>query len=364
MEIVDQPKKNNKLYDFVIVGQGLAGSILALTLIKSGFTVFVIDNPSRSNCSKVAAGIWNPIVFKRLTKSWLADVLVPKLISFYEYWEKEFQTTLIHHRNILKPFTEEQEKELWIKKANSIVEPNVFLDKNTYTNLQISSTQTVSTYSKVLHAGNLDVVCFLESTKNYLIDKDCYLQTPFNYSNLLVTESEINYEGITSKQLIFCEGHLISKNPYFDWIPMKPAKGETLIISCEDLQLNNNIYNKGFFIMPLGNNEFKVGATYEWNELNDIPTELGKADLLKKIITTIKTPFTIISHQAGVRPSVIDRRPVIGKHPNYKNLHLFNGLGTKGVMIAPYFAKQFANHFTSNSSIDSEVNLNRFKLPN
>jgi glycine/D-amino acid oxidase-like deaminating enzyme len=361
MVTMHQLKKNNSKLDFIIVGQGIAGSVLALSLIKAGYTICVINQPNLSNSSKIAAGIWNPIVFKRLTKSWLADNLIPELLTFYEYWEKELNTDLIYKRSIIKPFTEDQEKALWLKKANDHQLENSFLDKQVYENLKIDEYYLVKSYSKVLQAGNLDVAHFLESTKNYIKENQNYIEEEFDYSQLVVTPQEITYKNITAKNSIFCDGHLITKNPYFNWIPMKPAKGETLTIHCPDLQLKNDIFNKGFFMMPLGNDLFKVGATYEWEQLNDIPTEKGKSELTQKLNSILTSPYKIVSHDAGIRPSVIDRRPVVGEHPNFKNLFIFNGLGTKAVMLAPYFAKQLVNYIHNNSAIDSEVNPARFK---
>jgi glycine oxidase len=351
------PQKRN---NFIIIGQGIAGSVLSLSLVKAGYTVTVINQPSLSSSSRVAGGIWNPIVFKRLTKSWLADDLVPELLSFYEHWEKEFDTTLIQKREIIKPFTEEQEKNLWLKKANDVESENIFLDPLTYENLQIDDSYSVKSYSKVLLAGNLDVPHFLECTKKYLIQNANYIEEEFDYSKLNITASEISYNSIISDQIIFCEGYLISKNPFFNWIPMKPAKGETLTIHSTHIHLEKDIFNKGFFIMPLGNNLFKIGATYEWNELNDLPTEKAKEELLIKLNSVITTPYKIISHEAGVRPSVIDRRPVVGYHPVHNNVLIFNGLGTKAVMLAPYFAKQLIEIVQNKSRIDKETSPSRF----
>ncbi len=352
-----QPKKNNTI-DFIIVGQGIAGSVLSLSLIKAGYTILVIDSPNLSTSSKVAAGIWNPIVFKRLTKSWLADDLIPELQAFYGFWEKELHTTFVHQRSIIKAFTEEQEKNLWIKKH---IEGNIFLDKQTYEDLSIDENYTVNSYSKVLHAGNLDVAHFIESVKSYLKTKQSYNEERFDYSKLNVNENEVSYDSVCASNIIFCDGHLITQNPFFNWIPMKPAKGEVLTIRCAELNLKQDIFNKGFFILPLGDDLYKVGATYEWEQLNDTATEKGKDELLNKLNTVITSPYQIISHDAGVRPSVIDRRPVVGHHPEYKNLFIFNGLGTKAVMLAPYFAKQLVSNIQNNTAISEEVNPNRFR---
>ncbi|MES2762917.1 MAG: FAD-binding oxidoreductase [Bacteroidota bacterium] len=353
---MDQPKKNNSI-DLIIVGQGIAGSVMALSLIKAGYRVCVIDQPNLSSSSKIAAGIWNPIVFKRLTKSWLADELVPELIEFYEHWQTELKTTFIHHRHIIKPFSEDQEKNLWQKKSN---EGNVFLDKQLYENLQIDKNYTVPSYSKVVQAGNLDVAHFLESVKTHLKETQIYLEETFDFSALNISPDTIQYKTLTANNIVFCDGHLITRNTFFKWIPMKPAKGEILTIQCEGLQLTNDVFNKGFFILPLGNDQYKVGATYDWDNLNDVPTEKAKNELLQKINAVITSPYTIIAHHAGVRPSVIDRRPVVGPHPKHKNMYTFNGFGTKAVMLTPYFAKQLLAHIQQGLAVDNEVDPQRF----
>lgn len=352
-------KKNNFAeFDFIIVGQGIAGSVLAISLIKSGYTICLINQPNLSLSSRVAAGIWNPVVFKRLTKSWLADDLVPELISFYGFFEKETTTQLLHHRHIIKPFTEEQEKNLWLKKSQT---GNQFLDTTAYTDLKLTEKQIISSYSKVLQAGNLDIPTFLKATKNYIQQTQTYIEEGFNYGQLKIENNQIEYNQIVSKQIVFCDGYLIQQNPFFNWIPMKPAKGETLTISCDEILLQPDILNKGIFIMPLGNKTYKIGATYEWENLNDDPTEKGRSELEQKLNAIIQSPYTILKQEAGVRPSVIDRRPVVGPHPDHNNIYCFNGFGTKAVMLAPYFAKQLIHFIQNGTIINPEVDPIRFK---
>ncbi len=343
--------------DFIIVGQGIAGSVLALSLLKSNYSVLVIDDSSLSSCSRVAAGIWNPIVFKRLTKSWLADDVVPELMEFYNDASKLLGVQLIHERAIIKPFTEEQEKNLWFKKAQS---DNRFLDENTYRDLKITGQDTLADYSKVLNAGNLDVKLFLEKTREYLMQKGSYLAGGFDHHELHPDDSIISYKSQKAKHIVFCEGHLLSKNPFFSYIPLKPAKGEVLTIRCEGLLLNSDILNKGIFILPLGEHSYKLGATYDWEDLTDTPTEAAKQTLLDKLKAVISVPFEVIAHEAGVRPAVIDRRPVVGTHSVYENHHILNGFGTKAVMLAPYFAKAFVAFMKDGKPLNPEVDPKRF----
>lgn len=343
--------------DFMVVGQGIAGSVLSLSLIKAGYSVLVIDDPKRSTSSSAAAGIWNPVVFKRLTKSWLAEDVVPELLEFYRAAETVLGVSLIHERTIIKPFSEEQEKNLWIKKAGT---DNGFLDPQIYHDLQITAQDTIAGYSKVKQAGNLDVKLFLEKTQDHLARNQHYLREDFDFNQLLFEDLSVIYKGVTTKHIIFCEGHLVSENPFFDWIPMKPAKGEVITIHCEGLLLNGAILNKGLFILPLSENTYKVGATYHWEDLTDTPTEDAKQELTRKLEALIHVPFRIISHEAGIRPAVIDRRPVVGVHPDLLSHYVFNGFGTKAVMLVPFFAKQLVEFIKNGSPLDKEVDVQRF----
>lgn len=199
---------------------------------------------------------------------------------------------------------------------------------------------------------------FLEATTRFFGKE--ILDEEFLYSQLKVDENGVEYQGLKAKHLVFCEGYLVKNNPYFRWIPLKPAKGEVLTVKVKDLDLGDEIMTKAAFIMGTKEGEYKVGATYEWTELNEEPTEKARLDLETKLQGILNTEYEVIGHDAGVRPSSSDRRPIIGPHPLYPNLFIFNGLGTKGVMLAPYFAKKFVNFYLQKEALQANVHVSRF----
>ncbi len=343
--------------DFIIVGRGLAATCLMHGFHRSGITFKVIGDPELSRSSRVAAGIWNPVVFKRLTKSWKAEVLIPSLLKFYREGERVLNSALITPRQIVKPFTEEQEKKLWKKKAEMELEG--FLDSEIYNaGKELSAFHIANGYGQVLNAGNLDMQRFLESSAD-LFAENTFTER-FDYSLLKVNGSFWEYKEHTARHVIFCEGHLVKANPYFNWLPLKPAKGEVLTIEGPFENLGDRILNKNGFLMRSGPNRYRVGATYEWNLLSDRPTPEGLAELKTKLKAMTDQPYSLIKHEAGIRPSSIDRRPLVGAHPHYRNLFIFNGLGTKGVMLAPYLTENFVNFFLKGQELLPEANVKRF----
>jgi glycine oxidase len=344
--------------DFLIVGNGLAGNVLAHTLKNNQFSFNIIGDSKLSQCSLVAAGIWNPIVFKRMTKSWLADEFINFLIPFYTNIQNQFSKKIITHRPIIKSFFEEQEKQLWLKKSKN--ELSQFLDTAIYTEVPdtFKNCKLKHEFGIVKNAGNIDLVTFISESENLF--KSNFINQNFNYSDLKIESDFISYKNVNYKNVIFCEGYLVNTNPYFNWIPLKPAKGETLTIETTELQIENSILNKNGFIFNMETNTFKVGATYEWEDLTETPTEKGKNELRQKLSHLISCDYQVTKHQAGIRPSSIDRRPIIGTHPKHKNLHIFNGLGTKGVMLAPYFANNFVHFYQQKQALINEVNVARF----
>lgn len=344
--------------DFLIIGSGIAACTLAHTFDKCGLSFQLLSKPDLSNCSKIAAGLWNPIVFKRLTKSWLANELIDFLIPFYKEIEDKTNSTFLHERPLIKNFFEQQEINFWEKKAQS--ELNGFLKLpilDSY-NLNFNGGVLTEKVGLVNKAGNIDTKKYIDVTLNYF--KDNFIPLKLNYNELLLTESGVEFKGLVYKNVIFCEGYLVEHNPFFNFIRLKPAKGEVLKIKSEKLSLNKSILNKDGFIFNNHEKEFVVGSTYEWHYLNEKPTTEAKAELEKKLTQLIDVPYSIQSHEAGIRPSSEDRRPIIGRHPKYANLFVFNGLGTKGVMLAPYFANKFVNFYLKKSTLPDEVNVARF----
>ncbi len=346
-----------KKIDFIIVGQGLAGSILALELLVQGKTVLVIDNADMSHCSKAAAGIYNPVIFKRLTQSWMVDKTLPAMFDFFMEAEKLFKIKLIHQTKIARVFANEQDEILWKKKSAN--ELSDFIDTE-INHPQNENAFLNNNYGLVTEAGFIDVPSFLEETASYLKQNNLWLHETFNYQDVIITETEIKYKNFSCDKLIFCEGYLAMNNPFFKEIKFKPVKGEVLTIYCEELKIKS-IINKDFFILPLPETHFfKVGATYNWLNFTDDISEEAKKMLIKKINTVIPFSYKIIKQQAGVRPATIDRRPVIGVLKSNKNIGIFNGFGTKSVMLAPYFAKHFCSFMFLNKELFLDVDVKRF----
>lgn len=350
----------NKRFDYIIVGQGIAGTVLAHTLLTEGKSVLIIDEGVEHSTSAIAAGLYNPVVFKRLVKSWMADELIPFMDIFYRAAEALLGKQFYFKKQIVKLFADDAEKAFWLKKSEE--EVGAYLSKNIDTHFLRGLIDNPHGSAEVLSAGNLDTPVFLKAFRNYFLKQHCLLADKFEYADLSISEKKLSYRNYDAGKLIFCEGYKSTLNPYFKWLPFKLTKGEviTIRLSAETLIPIEKVINKGVFILPLGDNTYKVGATYEWQDLSEHPTEKGKLYLIEKLQKVIQVPFEVIAHEAGVRPTVLDRRPLIGLHPEHESIGIFNGMGTKGVMLAPYFAKQFSNFLDTGKPLSDEVNCNRF----
>ena len=185
----------------------------------------------------------------------------------------------------------------------------------------------------------------------------------FDYNQLVIQSDSIFYKERQYRNVVFAEGFGLHANPFFSQLPLDGTKGELLIIKVPGLNLDV-IIKSIVFILPLGNDLYKVGATYNWDDKTATPTEAGKQELIANLKSILSLDFEIVDHLAGVRPSVKDRRPMVGTHPKYKNLHLLNGLGTRGVMLAPAMAKVLFEHIEYQLPLEKEIDIRRFKKIN
>lgn len=346
-------------YDYIIVGQGLAGTILHFHFLERGKQVLVIDNNQEKNSSLVAAGMYNPIVFKRVTKGWNVDKYSPYLSPFYEKMEKLLSTQLDFPINILRFFKNlEQQNDFFSKTEEDGF--SQYLVSQSSAKVDHLPVKNEVGFGEITKTGWVNTVTLMTKYKDFLIKENQLLNEKFDFDQLVFTDYKVSYKGISAEKIFFCEGTQMTQNPYFNYLPLVPTKGELFTIKVPGLEVDK-ILNKGFFCLPLGNELFRVGATYNWKDLTYDTTEAGKNELLEKLESLLKCEFEIVDHQAGIRPTVRDRRPLVGFHPDFPSLGLFNGLGTKGVLIAPWLANHFCDTIENNSILDREYDLQRVK---
>jgi glycine oxidase len=343
------------MYDLLIVGQGLAGTMLAHFALKLGYSVFLIDKHNPNSASNVASGVVNPITGRKMLKTWMADDVIPFSIDTYNQIENDLNIKIIEEIPIKKILSSEQDIIWWNEKLNNI-EYKYYLSKITkIDNSYIKNDFGVGT---IHHTYWLDAKVLISNYKKYFLEKNILLEENIDY-NLIITTDIIKYKNIEAKHLVFAEGYKVQENPYFNFIPFKPAKGEQLKIYAKELEINF-ILNKNIFIIPIGENYFQVGSTYIWNDETEYVTALGRAEIIRKLEKIISCKYDIVEEKAGIRPTIKDRRPAIGRHQTYKNMYVFNGMGTKGISLSPYFSMHLLKHIFEHQVLLPEVDVSRF----
>lgn len=343
-------------YDIILVGQGISGTVLSSSLILQGQKVLVIDDGNNKAASKIASGVINPVTGRRIVKTWQIDTVMPAAVRIYKALENKLDISIIRQCNIVNFHASEQMHKAF---ADRLSEDPTYLSTPT---LPTSITEafdapfghTVIDPCWLIHLENL-----LHHWRQYLMEKNALLQDVFDVRKLDCKADLITYNNYTANKIIFCEGAKGDNNPYFKQLPFAPNKGEALLVKIKDLD-NQFIYKKAMSIVPWKDDLFWVGSNYEWNNSNDDPSTSFREKTIAALNEWLQIPYEVVDHIAAIRPANIQRRPFVGMHPLHKNIGIFNGMGTKGCSLAPYFAEQFVSHLLHQSPIENEANINRF----
>jgi glycine/D-amino acid oxidase-like deaminating enzyme len=345
------------MIDYLIVGSGLAGISFAELAMQNQKTILVIDNQSQSS-SLIAGGLYNPVILKRFSEVWQAQQQLKIVDLFYQKLESKLKIKVDYKIPILRKFFSIEEQNNWFAASdNKMLSPFLSLDlvKTKYPGIN-----SPYDYGEVLQTGYVDTKLLLEAYRKYLSENKLLLQETFDYQSIQFHDDFIEYKQIKAKQIIFAEGFGLHANPYFNYLPLDGTKGELFIIKAPELNLNV-IINTSVFIIPLGNDLFKVGATYNWQDKTSLPSEEGKLELLARINEILDCEFEIIDHFAGVRPTVRDRKPLVGTHPKFPRLHILNGLGTRGVMLGPSMAIELFDSIENQKPLDKAIDIKRYE---
>lgn len=346
------------IYDFIVVGHGLAGAILADTLRSNGKKVLVIDEPKANSASRVAAGLVNPVAGKRFAKTWLADTLIPTANAFYKGLETRYGKELYFRKPIYKIFSTIEEQNNWMAKSAGS-NWNEYISA-TYTQ-SINHPTIEDPYGGIMieQGGYLQVTEMLNLLTQDLVQQELLLPERFEITALKLTTEGVTYKSRKARHLIFCEGYQVIHNPYFSWLPLQPTKGEVLEVQMQNFS-SECIYNKAVYVVPVGVERFKIGATYDWRNPDEQISAQGRDELTERFAQITTQAFEVTGHWAGIRPAVRDRRPLAGTHPAYSQLSVFNGMGSKGVLMAPYLAQNFAAALTGQADLIPEIQISRY----
>ncbi len=342
--------------DYLIVGSGLAGILFCEVLKQHGKTFVVIDNNSQQS-STVAGGLYNPVILKRFTEVWKAKEQLNLALPMYQELERTLHVKLNYQVPIYRIFASIEEQNNWFAACDK---PNLseFLSTTLIQNTNKAITCNYG-FGEVLQTGRIHTSALISKYKDQLKNKEALIKETFDYDSLQI-ENNITYKAIEAKHIVFAEGFGLQQNSFFKYLPLKPTKGELLTIYAPNLKIDY-ILKSSVFIMPLGDDLYLVGATYEWEDLTNTTTKKAKLELLNKLKTVLKCEFKVIDQVAGIRPTVKDRRPLVGQHPEHNNVFVLNGLGTRGVMIAPYVALQLYNFIEKGLSLNTEIDIKRFQ---
>lgn len=343
--------------DFLIIGQGISGTWLSYYLLKEGKSFVVIDNNNSNSPSRIAAGVINPVTGRRHVTVWMADELLSFAWEAYSQLGRELNITAISQKNIIDFFPNPQMRQSFLQRieendqyVHSYPEQNHFNDLFNY-DFGCGEIRPV-------YIAHLETI--LPAWRKHLKDQQLLPEDEFEISQLQIEKDHIRYNNIIADKIIFCDGNSSVTNPFFQQLPFAPNKGELLIAEIPDLP-QSNIYKKGLFLAPLqGMGAFWIGSSYEWEFDNAEPTTGFREKTEQLLKEWLKVPFKITDHFAGIRPATLERRPFVGLHPLHNNIGILNGMGAKGCSLAPFFAKQLADHIIHNKPISPEADVKRF----
>ncbi len=346
-------------FDFVIVGQGIAGTSLAWCLRWAGSRFLVVDRQEPVTSSRIAAGLVTPITGQKMIKSWRFDELWTAAISFYDRVQSETKSQFFSRRSMVRLFANEAEASAFQRRRNAgeylgiVSEPLRHLNETWFDNPMGAF--------EMSDGGQLEVSRYLDASR-----KTFEAENSFHSSDVDVSRDlQINQDGVVvptlgirAKTLIFCQGVEAINNPWLCHVQFKPAKGEILTLRIPGLA-ESRVLHQGVWLAPFGEELFKTGSTYDWKSLDAVPTEKGRNEIVSKLTSFLRLPIEVVAHEAGIRPIHRNQYPILGRLPAEPRLACFNGLGSKGVLQAPFFANQMACMLIEGRQVDASVDLNR-----
>lgn len=345
----------------VVVGQGLAGTLLAWELVRRGRRVLIIDEGEAVTSSKIAAGIITPITGKRLTVSHDLVLFLREALGCYAETARVLGRDHFYRRAQVRLFRNDEETARWEAQRGRadiaahagsagradgpLVDPTRFHGDGTGFEMATS--------------GWLDTRAWLADSAAWFAERGMLRLMPLDAGSVVPDAVGVRLpDGTRASAVVFCEGHQGRRNPWFPWLKWKCAKGEILTLRVPELAAEHRIIHRGSWLLPVdGNGTFRTGSTYAWASLDTMPTPEGRTVLEGRLGELLRVPWEVTGHKAAVRPIIHESQARMGRHPVHPNLLFFNGLGSKGVLRGPRYARMLAEHLTDGTPLPPNVDV-------
>ncbi|MAP80487.1 MAG: FAD-dependent oxidoreductase [Aequorivita sp.] len=344
-----------KNVDYIVVGLGIAGISLCEQLLAQNKSFIVIDN-GKPGATANSGGVFNPTVLKRFTVTWNASQFYPEAVSFYRNISEKLNQQIFVENPILRVFKSVEEQNNWtVASDKNELQPYLSTEFLKNNNNNISAPLG---FGKVLGTAQINVSNLLTGYRKYLKNNNHLFEEEFNYQALKQANGTVTYNNYTATTVIFAEGAGAKRNPFFPQKALKGNKGEYIIIKAPELKLQS-LLKDAFYIIPLGDDCYKVGATFNRESLTLETTQAARDEIISKLKKMINCPFELVGQTAGIRPTTQDHKPLIGSVPQFKNIVFFNGLGSRGFLMAPLVSKILINAITQNTAMPKDMDINR-----
>jgi glycine oxidase len=347
-------------FDYLIVGQGLAGSIVAWLLIREGRRVIIADNQPESAASRTAAGIVNPVTGRRWVKPPLVDICLPAAHRLYDTFELQFNRPFFHEKGFLRVLRSEADRTVLRKRRADVGYADYFGDYLASGNSGYALDDPWGCVEQ-WGCGFLDTESLLDVLNHWFQERGCLVDEPFLFEDLDLDKTPLCWRGRPIQRVVFCEGARVVSNPWFRWLPFQLSKGDILTLASE-IPMPRHIINREQWLLPIDDGIFKFGASYRWAPLDERPDPEAERQLLARFHTLFKPAVGagVIRHQAGIRPGTRDKQPFVGVHPRDDRLCLCNGFGSKGVLLIPWYAQRLVDFLLHNTALPSHGDIRRY----
>lgn len=343
----------------LVAGGGLCGSLLVSRLLSCNCRITWIDDGNPYAATRTAYGLLNPVWIRGITPAWRASEFYPLALQVYRELEAQSGVEFLFQQPVFHVLPGHDEAVRWRQEYES----STLVD---YVNGEtlpfpvdgIIDAQAVGTL--ITGAFRVRTIAMLDAVRRLAADRVEMITGAWEYSEIEPAKDRIYFRDRVFDKVVFAEGWKVQQNPWFGALPMRPCKGDVLTLEMDVPDLPY-IIHRNVFLLPEGNGVYRCGSNYYWDFRDECPEEQGATDIENQLKEWLYAGYRITGHTSGVRPAVADRRPLVGCHPSYNTVWILNGMGSKGLMMAPYYSALLADALLSGKPVEPAVDVQRFR---